>query len=160
VPWFKKTPSGSPTAAGDSRSAVERPTVEPLTEDEIAWVRSTIAELAGQDVRAGDIDDLGRHYDELLAGWLRLREADRPDPDGIISQIGLAFGQYLADHAGLDWGVATSVHGAEIVVHRPGNGGQVMLYPADMVAQRWGAGESGILPALARATVDAVGKQP
>jgi hypothetical protein len=29
-----------------------------------------------------------------------------------------------------------------------------------MVAQRWGAGETGILPALARATVDAVGNMP
>ena len=111
VPWFKKTPSVAPTGAADASHAADSPEVEPLTDAEVDWVRSTIAELIEQDVRVGDIDDLGRHYDELLSAWLRLREADRPDPDRIISQIGIAFGQYVADHAGLSWGVATGQTG-------------------------------------------------
>lgn len=160
MPWFKKTPSVAPTGAADASHAADSPEVEPLTDAEVDWVRSTIAELIEQDVRVGDIDDLGRHYDELLSAWLRLREADRPDPDRIISQIGIAFGQYVADHAGLSWGVATGQNGPEIAVHRAGGAGQVVVYPADTVAQRWRAAETGVLPALARATVDAVRSMP
>ena len=43
----------------------------------------------------------------MLSGWLRLSDAQRPDPNGIVTQIGLAFGQYVADHAKLDWTIAT-----------------------------------------------------
>jgi hypothetical protein len=146
----------SPGEAPVSDRRAEAAVVEPLTDDEVGWLRSTIAELEEQNVRPGDIDDLGRHYDELLTGWLRLREPDRPDPHAIINQIGLAFGQYIADHTGLDWGVATDDRGPEIALHRPRTPGQVLLYPADMVAQRWDAQETGMLPALARATVQAV----
>lgn len=160
MPWFKKSPSEASTAAPDASPAFEPSEVEPLTDAEVDWVRSTIAELIEQGVRVGDIDDLGRHYDELLLAWLRLREAERPDPDRVISPIGLAFGQYIADQARLEWGVAIGRDGPEIALHRPLGAGQVVLYPADMVAQRWRAGETGILPALARATVDAVGKMP
>jgi hypothetical protein len=132
--------------------------VDPLTDDEVDWVRSTIAELTEQDVRSGDIDDLGRHYDELLSTWLRLREADRPDPHGVINQIGLAFGQYVADHTDLAWGVATNQRGVEIALHRRRSEAPVLLYPTDMVNQQWEARETGILPALARATVDAIAR--
>ena len=132
------------------------PNVDPLTDDEVDWVRSTIAELTEQDVRAGDIDDLGRHYDELLSTWLRLRETDRPDPHGVINQIGLAFGQYVADHTDLAWGVATNQRGVEIALHRERSEAPVLLYPTHMVNQHWEARDTGILPALARATVDAI----
>lgn len=132
------------------------PDIEPLTDDEVVWVRSTIAELAEQDVRVGDIDDLGRHYDEMLTGWLRITEATRPDPHAIINQIGLAFGQHVADQTGLEWGVATSQGGVEIALHRPRTAGRVVLYPADMITKRWDDHETGVLPSLARATIQAV----
>jgi hypothetical protein len=158
MPWFKKSSEDPTTPAPDedpgSAGSAE---VEALRDDEVEWVRTTVAALGEQDVRAGDIDDLGRHYDELLTGWLRLREADRPDPETVITQIGLAFGQYVADRSGLSWGVATDPQGVKIVLHRPERAGQVLLYPTNMVAERWLAHETRILPALARATIDSVG---
>ncbi len=117
-------------------------------------MRSTVAGLAEQDVLDHNIDDLGRHYDELLTVWLRLREADRPDPSTVITQIGLAFGQYVVDQAGLEWVVATGARGPEIALHRAQ--GDVLVYPTAMVAERWAAEEPGVLPPLARATVEAV----
>ena len=153
--WFRRS-SDEDSTSGALPTPVTFPEIEPLTEDEVLWVRTTIAELVEQDVRFGDIEDLGRHYDEMLTGWLRLKEPDRPDPHVIINQIGLAFGQHIADHTGLVWGVATSERGPAIALHRPRTAGQVVLYPTDMVAQRWGAHETGVLAPLARATVDAV----
>ena len=159
MPWFKKSsgeepPDGSqpvPEGPVDQADSV----LEPLTSAEVDWVRSSIAELSEQDVRFGDIDDLGRHYDEMLNAWLRLDEPHRPDPNPIINQIGLAFGQYVADQARLDWTVATDAHGTEIALHR--ERGNVLIYPTDLVAKRWAAHDRGVLAPLARnlvATVD------
>ena len=99
-----------------------------------------------------DIDDLGRHYDELLTGWLRIREADRPDPDNVITQNGLAFGQYVVDQVGPEWVIATSARGPEVALYRAE--GHVIVYPTAMVAQRWDAGELAVIPRLARATLE------
>jgi hypothetical protein len=158
VPWFKKS-SGDPTtpAPGEGSDPAESPEVEALRDDEVEWVQATVAALDEQDLKSGDIDDLGRHYDELLTVWLRLREADRPDPDTVINQIGLAFGQYVADRTGLAWGVVTDPHGVKIVLHRTGGAGHVLLYPTTMVAEHWHEHETRILPALARATIDSLG---
>jgi hypothetical protein len=180
VAWFKKSSSAGPVVAEQANEhAADQPTVQPieqpieqplehadqggqsaaidaLTDAEVDWVRSTIAELTEQGVRADDIDDLGRHYDELLSAWLRLSEDDRPDPHEVVNRIGLAFGQYVADHAGLDWGVATEPPGPEIALHRPREQREVLLYPREIVGGKWATQETGILPALARATVDAI----
>lgn len=159
MPWFKRSPGAEPTEPPDAgHDAAETPALEPLTAAEVTWLRTTLAELWEQDVRAGDIDDLGRHYDELLTAWLRLREADRPDPNAVINQIGLAFGQYVADRAHLEWKVATDSHGTEIALHR--TRGDVLVYPTNLVAKRWVAEETRALPALARATIDAVDQIP
>ncbi len=155
--WFKKSPDGESPADIPATTDAPAPEIEPLTDDEVEWVRTTIAGLDAQGVRRGDIDDLGRHYDELLTGWLRLREADRPDPHAVITQIGLAFGQHIANHTGLEWGVASGREGVEIALHRSPPARPALLYPADMVSARWTAEETGVLPALARATIEAVG---
>jgi hypothetical protein len=152
MPWFKRSPGDQSPA--EQAPEVVRPEIEPLSASELAWVRSTVAGLAEQDVLDHNIDDLGRHYDELLTVWLRLREEDRPDPGTVITQIGLAFGQYIVDQAGLEWVVATGARGPEIALHRAQ--GDLFVYPTAMVADRWAAEEQGVLPPLARATVEAV----
>jgi hypothetical protein len=76
----------------------------------------------------------------------------------VITQIGLAFGQYVVDQAGLEWVVATGESGPEIALHRAQ--GDVLVYPTAMVAERWAAEQAGVLPPLARATVEAVRPAP
>jgi hypothetical protein len=154
---FRKTSAGEPTPEQAVPAQADPPVLEPLTTAEVDWVRASIAGLAEQDVRLGDIDDLGRHYDEMLNAWLRLDELQRPDPDGIIAQIGLALGQYVADRARLDWTVATDERGTEIALRRPS--GNVLFYPTSLVAQLWSGHERSTLPALARdmiATVEQI----
>ena len=156
---FKRHTDAEPSSAIPATAPrTSDPTLERLTNDEIDWVRSNIAGLAEQDVTLGDIDDLGRHYDELLAVWLRLSEAQRPDPTTVTTQIGLGFGQYVADHAKLDWAVATDDLGAEIALHRAR--GNVLFYPTTMVAERWAAHDLGVLPALARHLIATVEELP
>lgn len=155
MPWFKKTsdPDRSP---GEATGGPSSPSLEPLREDEVAWVASTIAELTEQGVRTNDIDDLGRYYDEMLAGWHRLREADRPDPHEVTTRVGLALGQYVADRTGLEWRVAIGAHGTVVALHRERD--DVLVYPTELVAQHWRAREDRVLPGLARSLVDSFGE--
>jgi len=81
--WLKRSSGDEPP--GEQAPEVERPEIEPLSAAEVEWVRSTVAGLAEQDVLDHNIDDLGRHYDELLTVWLRLREPDRPDPSTVAA---------------------------------------------------------------------------
>ena len=156
---FKKHSGEEPSdTARATPSDTAEPVLEPLTQAEIDWVRSNIAGLSEQDVVLGDIDDLGRHYNEMLTAWLRLSEAQRPDPNAIITQIGLGFGQYVADHAKLDWTVATDDYGAEIALYR--TRGNVLIFPTDLVAQQWAAQERHTLPALARDMIATVEQLP
>jgi hypothetical protein len=154
---FKRSAGEQPTPEAPVTPAQD-PVLEPLTNAETDWVRSNIAGLADQDVRLGDIDDLGRHYDEMLSGWLRLDETQRPDPNDVITQIGLAFGQFVGDHAKLDWTIATDEYGAEIALHR--TRGNVLIYPTNLVAKRWAAEELHALPALARDMIATVEQLP
>lgn len=155
---FKRSSNEEPAPDAPVTPAQE-PVLEPLTNAETDWVRSNIAALVDQDVTLGDIDDLGRHYDEMLSGWLRLSDAQRPDPNGIVTQIGLAFGQYVADHAKLDWTIATDELGAEIGLHRPREA-SVLIYPTAMVGKCWAAEELHTLPALARDMIATVERLP
>jgi hypothetical protein len=159
VPWFRKSSDDEPTDAPQvAPTAVVDPVLEPLTVAETDWVRSCIADLAEQDVRFGDIDDLGRHYDEMLNAWLRLNESQRPDPDRIINEIGLAFGQYVADRAKLDWTIATDENGAEIALNR--THGNVLIYPTILIAKHWAAHQRDVLPALASDMIATVEQIP
>jgi len=157
--WFKRTSDDAPTDEERAAPAeVAPPVLEPLTTAEVDWIRTNIAELAEQDVRLNDIDDLGRHYDELLGAWVRLDESRRPDPNQIITQIGLGFGQYVADQAKLDWTVATDSQGAEIALHRAR--GNVLIYPTNVVAKQWSAHDFHTLPALAREMIATLDQLP
>ena len=63
MPWFRKSPSAGAAGVQDpAPAAADDVVVEPLTDDEIEWVRSTIAELADQDVNVADIDEIGRAH--------------------------------------------------------------------------------------------------
>lgn len=153
--WFKRS---RVDGAGDGPVAGAAPEVEPLTADEVSWVASTIAGLAEQGVRTDDLDDLGRYYDEMLTGWLRLKEGDRPDPDGIVHPVGLALGQHVADHTGLGWRIALATTGPEIALWRADDA--LVVYPVGLVARSWAAHETRVLPALGRALIQSVGRTP
>jgi hypothetical protein len=157
--WFKRSSIDEPAPEVQvAPTDAPPPVLEPLTTAEVDWVRTNIAELAEQDVRLNDIDDLGRHYDELLDAWMRLAESRRPDPSEVITRIGLGFGQYVADQARLDWTVATDEQGAEIALHRAR--GNVLIYPTAIVAERWASHELHTLPALAREMIATVDQLP
>jgi hypothetical protein len=129
---------------------------------ELGWIADHLGRLAAAGVDVTDAAALGAHYDELLTGWLAsprdpnpdVKEPRDPNPD--INLIGLGLGEHLRRRTILDWAVVTDAHGTEMALH--GRPGEIVIYPANAVAKRWVAQETGFLPAFVEATVAAVSR--
>ena len=119
---------------------------------ELSWIADHLGRLAAAGVDVTDAAALGAHYDELLTGWI----ASPRDPNPDINLIGLGLGEHLRRRTILDWAVVTDAHGTEMALH--GRPGEIVIYPANAVAKRWAAHETGFLPAFVEETVAAVSR--
>ncbi|WP_053206230.1 DUF3806 domain-containing protein [Jiangella muralis] len=124
-----------------------------LNDAERAWVSEILAALGRAD---GDIVALGAAYDAALRGWTSVSPEERPDPNELINRLGIGFGEHLRKRIGLAWVIAADEHGTELALH--GQPGDVLLYPANLVAKRWVAGQTGVLPELAAALIEQVAR--
>jgi hypothetical protein len=128
--------------------------IEELNDAERKLLVSSI-ENAKQLVSAYSPTDLGQPMnagvlDRAYAGWLATNEADVNRINQVINSIGCAFGQLLVDEVGFRWVVATDDHGCEMAILALPGKGDVLVYPANMVAKRWQTRETGFLEALYR----------
>ncbi|SDU09680.1 DUF3806 domain-containing protein [Jiangella alkaliphila] len=142
--WFKRSaPQAAPTG----------PVITDLRDAERAWVAECLASLDGAEA---DIVALGTAYDEALRGWTATAPdpEHRPDPNVLINRLGVGFGEHVRLRTGMSWVVASDEYGTELALH--GQPGDVLLYPANLVAKRWVAGEAGVLPELAAALIERV----
>jgi hypothetical protein len=112
-----------------------------LTEKEKIWIQEQIngatklveimvPEMAGQPLTLGSLD-------RAFAGWMAVDETDSTVINAIINQIGIAFGQFLVDGLGLKWVIATDKQGSDMAVYGLPGKGDVLVYPANLVAKRW-----------------------
>ena len=119
-------------------------TVKPLTDVEREWLRSQLAAAArfvadyGSQRHPSGFDAL----DHAWASWLDRQSVDPEDPDIVINAVGVAFGQALVNTIeGFDWVIAEDADGTDLAVFgRPG-AGDVLIYPANVVSQRYGSRE-------------------
>lgn len=117
------------------------PRFQELNEAERQWVASCIeagrhmvAAYAPADAQGPlDPDVLDRTY----AAWLATGEANGDRINHAINAIGFAFGQLLIDAAGFHWVVATDHFGSEVGLRALPGKGDLLVYPANMVAKRW-----------------------
>jgi hypothetical protein len=84
--------------------------------------------------------------DAAFAAWLQQHDHESEDPNPVINAFGVAFGQNLVDQLQLEWVVASDEHGTELAVH--GQTGDVLIYPANLVAKRYTARETGFFVPL------------
>jgi hypothetical protein len=123
-----------------------------LTDAERVWIDAHLNALTAAGVNG--IAGLGGHYDLQLSEWLSRPESDRPDPNEMINRLGVGFGEYVRRASDTRWVIATDQHGTELALH--GEPGNILMFPTNMVAKRWVAGEVGALPALASATARSI----
>jgi hypothetical protein len=81
--------------------------------------------------------------DKAFAAWLASNPVDVKMINMVINCVGIAFGSFLISGAGLQWGVAIDKHGTEMVAH--GQPGDILVYPANLVAKRWEKRETNFL---------------
>ena len=127
--------------------------VNAITDVEREWV-------AGQLAAAGRfVADYGspRHpagldaLDHAWASWLDRQSVDPEDPNTVINAVGVAFGQALVD-SGFAWVIAEDADGTDLAVFCLPGAGDVLVYPANLVAKRYEAREQQFL----QATHDAI----
>lgn len=128
------------------------PTFEELNDAEREWVAASaaagwqmVADYAPGDAgRPPDADALDRAY----AAWVATGEADGERINAAVNAVAYAFGQLLIDAAGFDWVVATDQYGCEMALLALPGRGDVLVYPAAMLAKRWPTRETGFLRPL------------
>jgi hypothetical protein len=113
-----------------------------------------IAQGYGHEVRAGDVlapTVLDRAWDR----WMSERDpADDPNP--YINAFGTALGWYLVDRLELEWKVVKDDAGTEMAVWS--RAGDLLVFPANLVAKRFSAGTTSFFADVAQQTEDAVAR--
>src|SRR5256885_11936526 len=117
------------------------PKVEPLSQAELAWRDNQLAVAALIAERYTEANETPPSLDRLdacVTGWLA-DDDSRVDVNRLVNAVGVAFGVHLANHAALDWVIATDEQGSDLALH--GEPGNIILFPANAVAKRITAGE-------------------
>jgi hypothetical protein len=136
-------------------------TVTPLTDAEREWIKG---QLAGA---ARFVEDYGspRHptgldaLDHAWASWLDRQSVDPEEPDAVINAVGVAFGQALVDAIeGFSWVTAEDSNGSDLAVYGLPGAGDVLVYPANLVAKRYESGEQAFLAAAHDAIIAEIGQ--
>jgi Domain of unknown function (DUF3806) len=122
-------------------------TVTPLSDDERSWV-SVQLEAARQFVadygstRTLDLATLQHAW----ASWLDRQAVDPEDPEPVLNAVGVYFGQSLVDSLdGFDWVHTEDESGVDLAVFGLPGAGDVLIYPANVVAERYNSRDASFL---------------
>ena len=123
--------------------------IDNLTDKEKQWVeaqlqiaRSFVSVYApGDTAPLPQLETLDRAWEV----WLATDEKDSATINGIINGVGIAFGQWLVNEATLEWVVASDANSSEMAVFGLPGKGDVLVYPAPLVAKRYERREAGFL---------------
>lgn len=142
----KKANEPAPSAAAPSYT-------EPNA-DEITWMSGHLQVAAGLNVDLDDAEQIASFYDLMFQNWAGSPQGSRVDPNDLINILGTVFGEHLVRRTTARWVVATDSSGTELAVHHAAT--DLLVYPANAVAKRWVANESG---AFIRAMADEVARR-
>src|SRR4051812_29876060 len=120
--------------------------IEEPNEAELNWVVEHVAATVDFASQFG-VTSSQPTVDELDALWASWLEHGAPeDANAVVHMIGLSFGQHLVEDFGLRWVVVADDNGTEMAVHR--EEGDVLVFPANLVAKRWETRGTGFLRPL------------
>lgn len=123
--------------------------ISSITNTERGWVAEQI-ESASRFVAAFSSSDADQSVtlaalDRAFAAWLATKETDVQLINSAINCVGVAFGQFLIDGLGLTWVIATDEHGSDLAAYGLPKSGDILVFPANLVAKRWERQESHFL---------------
>lgn len=116
--------------------------IEPLNNAEKAWVatelsnaRTLVAQDSGKDIQATiTLEALDQSFKACCAN---IDPKNGKAINGIINTIGIAFGQYLVEHLGMEWAAVTDEYGCDLAVVGLQGKADVLVFPTNFVAKRW-----------------------
>ncbi len=133
-------------------------TVTRLTDAEQTWVDQQPAGAARFVEDYGSMRSTAglEALDHAWAAWLDRQLVDPEDPNTVINAVGVALGQTLVDALeGFEWVIAEDDEGTDLAVFGMPGEGDVLVYPASLVAKRYEARE----PMFLQSTRDAIVEQ-
>jgi|SRR5579884_4111304 len=118
-----------------------KPSIEPLNEKEKSWVKAQL-ESASSFVEGFSPNNAGKPLtlaalDRAFAAWITSHSTDIDTINSVINYVSIAFGQALVDGIGLHWVIAIDEHSSDLAVQGLPEHGDVLVYPANLVAKRW-----------------------
>jgi hypothetical protein len=130
--------------------------VSPLSAAESEWLATQLATaVALARAYSGDSEDLPTlaRLDTTWLAWQSDSSASCPEPNVVVSGLGIAFGKHLATALTLEWAIVTDDFGTDLALF--GEPGAVTFFPANMIAKRLEE-RAPIFTQLHRAAVESV----
>lgn len=131
-------------------------TIQPLTEAEETWVREAIA-LARSLVGSLSPSDQAAPLepaalDRAYSAWLTAPK--KAEANDVINAFGAALGQRMIDDFGFSWAIVIDDYGTELAVHGLPGAADILVFPQNLIAKRYEAGESGFIEPLYRSMAE------
>ena len=121
--------------------SADGPTYSEPNQSELDWMLGHLEFASEMHVNIDDLEQISSFYDVLLQSWTESPPASPSDPNGSINIIGTVFGEHLVRRTTMRWVIATDEYGTELAIHDTDT--DLLVYPANAVAKRWSAQESG-----------------
>lgn len=128
------------------------PTIIEVNEEEIAWINMKL-KAAKLFIKAFSPDDAGKEItltilDRAFTAWMATAPTDVQEINEVIDNVGIVFGQKLVDNLGLNWVIAKDQNGIDLAVYGLPNKGDVLYYPANIIAKSWERKETNFIENL------------
>ena len=111
--------------------------ISELDDGQRDWLDQLLATAAEQGIDT-DVDRLAAFFEEYRSEWFAMPEAERPDPNPLITVCGAAMGRLLADELRLRWVVLHDDLGTDLaLVDIDPQPMQATFFPLELVGRRW-----------------------
>jgi hypothetical protein len=127
--------------------------LQPLGPSELEWIRGRLYEVRQLAPIDGADDDDGLSPEDLDAGfeawmrdWMMTPQRVRSSASPAVKAFSVAFGQILVDRLSLEWALVTDQNTTDLAVR--GQPGDIVLFPARLVAKRFEARATGFFRPL------------
>jgi hypothetical protein len=111
------------------------------TDVERNWIASLLAIVADSGTDVDDAAQIRALYDDSVMRWHRVNPPERVNPSPMINAIGIAIGEHVVRCTSLRWTLGVIDGRTELGLAEGAS--HVLLYPTELVAERWRAQQSG-----------------
>ena len=130
------------------------PKVHQITAVENAWIGEQFRRAQDFVKRYAKANEVTiETLDQAWQQWIATNENDVDRVNEIINAVGIAFGMALAGATPLKWVIASDEQSSELALFAFPGKGDLLIFPANLVAKRWEKREAVFIPAVYNAII-------